>query len=287
MSREKLALRGGVALGLLPLAIEGRSDPHAAVVRAAVEADICLLDTADVYGVPGDLPGYAEEIIALALADLPAGRRPAVATKGGMVRTAGGDRRPDGRPEHLRRACEQSLRRLAVAAIDLYQLHQPDPRVPYGDSIGALRDLLDAGTVRAVGVSNVTVDQVRVAQSVLGPGLRSVQNRFSVDVRDEAGVLAYCLRQGLAFLAWAPLGGAGRAATLLQRAPALGRVAARHGVSPHRVALAWVCAQGHGVIPVVGARTVRHVRDAAAAAGLELTAEDLTALDASDSGTQA
>ncbi len=173
---------GAVGLGTMPLSIEGRPDPARAVatVHAALDAGVTLLDTADSYHPPGGAPGEGELLVARALASY-GGRTDGVlvATKGGRGRTADGDWTVDGRPAHLRRAAEASARRLGGDAIGLYQLHKPDPAVPYAESLGAVRELLDAGTVRLAGVSNVDTGQILLAREVLGDRLVSVQNRYS------------------------------------------------------------------------------------------------------------
>lgn len=272
---------GRVALGLLPLSIEGRPDEQAAagVVRAAVDSGVRVVDAADVYGLADEPLGYSERLLGRVLAGLRQADRPVVATKGGLVRSPNGGREPNGRPDHLRRACEGSLRRLGVEVVDLYQLHRPDPAVPFAESLGGLRALVDAGLIRAAGVCNVSVDQLGTASDVLGDSLVAVQNRFSIDHRGEAGTLRHAVDRRLLFLAWAPLGGVGAGGGLVRRVPAAAGVAARHGVSPHRVALAWILAQGRLVFPLAGASTVEHVLDAVEAANLDLTAEDLADLD--------
>ncbi|MFI6497241.1 aldo/keto reductase [Nonomuraea typhae] len=199
---------GPVGLGAMPLSIEGRPDEARAVatIHAAVEAGVTLIDTADSYHWHAGEAGHNERLIARALSAY-GGAEVLVATKGGRGRPGDGSWTVNGDPRHLRGACEASLRRLGVEAIGLYQLHKPDPAVPFADSVGALRDLLDEGKIRMAGISNVGADQIREAAGVLGGRLASAQNRFSPAVREAADTLAVCADLGVAFLPWSPLGG--------------------------------------------------------------------------------
>lgn len=268
--------RPQVALGLLPLAIEGRPPESSArsVVEAAADAGVRLVDTADVYGVAGEEPGYAERLLAPLL------RRPAlagrliVATKGGLVRHPDGGRYPDGSPAHLRAACEASLRRLGIDAIDLYQLHRPDPAVPIEESLGAMVELLERGLVRSLGVSNVSAADVSVARRVAGDRLVAVQNELRPGGPDEVVTLRPF---GVAFLGWGLFGGVEAAASLGARLPGAGAVAVARGVSVHRIVAAWAVARG--AIPVVGARRSQSIVDSAAAVTL---APDLSQHELSD-----
>ncbi|MEU2229428.1 aldo/keto reductase [Streptomyces vietnamensis] len=280
---------GAVGFGTMPLSIEGWPDEARAVatVHAALDAGVTLLDTADSYHPPGGTPGEGELLVARALASYGGGTDGVlVATKGGRGRTADGGWTVDGRPEHLRRAAEGSARRLGGDAIGLYQLHKPDPAVPYAESLGAVRELLDAGTVRSAGVSNVDVDQIRLAREILGDRLVSVQNRYSPAVRDSEAELRLCAELGLAFLPWSPLGGISRSsldgASALEEDPEFGafhRVARAHGVSPQQVALAWLLTRSPTVLPIPGASRPETVRDSAGAASLTLSPEELAALN--------
>ncbi|WP_406115396.1 aldo/keto reductase [Kitasatospora purpeofusca] len=278
---------GAIGLGAMPLSVEGRPDAGAALatLHAAIDAGVTLLDTADSYHWHADETGHNERLIARALA----ARSPAdranvlVATKGGRGRPGDGSWTVDGRPEHLRRAAEDSLRRLGVAAIDLYQLHKPDPLVPWAESVGALRGLLDAGKVRAAGISNVDEQQILTAREILGPGLVSVQNRFSPADRGSLPQLRLAERLGLAFLPWSPLGGLARSvlddpADGVPARTAFHRVAEARGVSPQQVGLAWLLALSPAVVPIPGARRPASIHDSAAAAGLVLDAGELAAL---------
>ncbi|WP_406193735.1 aldo/keto reductase [Kitasatospora sp. NBC_01560] len=278
---------GAVGLGAMPLSVEGRPGPDAALatLHAALDAGVTLLDTADSYHWHAGELGHNEELVARALAARPAAERAQVlvATKGGRGRPGDGSWTVDGRPEHLRQACEGSLRRLGVPAIGLYQLHKPDPLVPWADSVGALRELLDAGKIRAAGISNVDEEQILTAREILGPGLVSVQNRFSPAVRTAEPELRLSERLGLAFLPWSPLGGLSRsvlddpADTTVERS-AFHRIAAARGVSPQQIGLAWLLALSPAVVPIPGARRPASIRDSAAAAGLVLEPAELAAL---------
>ncbi|MFD0154036.1 aldo/keto reductase [Streptomyces sp. NPDC055721] len=279
---------GAVGLGTMPLSVEGRPDEARAVatVHAALDAGVTLLDTADSYHPPGGAPGEGELLVARALASY-GGRTDGVlvATKGGRGRTADGGWTVDGRPGHLRRAAEASARRLGSAPIGLYQLHKPDPAVPYAESLGAIRELLDAGTVRLAGISNVDSAQILLAREILGDRLVSVQNRYSPAVRTSEAELRLCAELGLAFLPWSPLGGISRSsldgASALEEDPEFGafhRVARERGVSPQRVALAWLLARSETVLPIPGASRPESVRDSAAAAELVLSPVELSRL---------
>ncbi|MFD9795036.1 aldo/keto reductase [Streptomyces sp. NPDC059070] len=277
---------GAIGYGAMPLSIEGRPDgPRAlATVHAALDAGVTLLDTADSYYAPGGEPGHNELLLARALARYGGPTdHVLVATKGGRGRTQDGDWSVDGRPEHLKRAAKESLRRLGTEAIGLYQLHKPDPAVPYAESLGALRELLDDGTVRLAGISNAGAGQIRQAREVLGDRLVSVQNRYSPAVRDAEAEAALRLtgELGLAFLPWSPLGGISRSsldgASAVAADPAYAafhQVARARGVSPQRIALAWLLALGPHVVPIPGGSRPESVRDSAAAADLVLTEQE-------------
>ena len=164
--------------------------------------------------------------------------------------TAAGSR--TARPEHLRAACDASLKRLGVEAIGLYQFHRPDPAVPYAESVGVLGELLDAGKIRMAGISNADPDQIREAQEVLGGRLVSVQNQYSPAFRSSLPELRLCAELGLAFLPWSPLGGISQAGDLGSAHAAFAEVAAAHGVSPQQVTLAWMLATSPVVVPIPG-----------------------------------
>ena len=279
-----------VGLGAMPLSIEGRPDETRALatVHAALDAGVTLLDTADSYHLPGQAPGHNELLLARALATYGGDTDEVlVATKGGRGRPADGSWTVTGSPRHLKAAAEASRKRLGVEAIGLYQLHKPDPDVPFEDSVGALRDLLDAGTIRLAGLSNVTTDQIHRARAILGDRLVSVQNRYSPEVRDSEPELRLSAELGLAFLPWSPLGGISRssldgpsgAAEGTARFGAFHEVARERGVSPQQVCLAWLLARSPAVIPIPGASRPQTAQDSAGAAELVLSAEEVARLD--------
>lgn len=280
---------GAVGLGTMPLSVEGRPDEARAVatVHAALDAGVTLLDTADSYHPPDGTPGEGELLVARALASYGAGADGVlVATKGGRGRTADGGWTVDGRPGHLRRAAEASARRLGSTPIGLYQLHKPDPAVPYAESLGAIRELLDSGTIRLAGISNVDTEQILLAREILGDRLVSVQNRYSPAVRTSEAELRLCAELGLAFLPWSPLGGISRSSldgpSAQREDPEFGafhRVARARGVGPQRVALAWLLARSETVLPIPGASRPESARDSAAAGALVLTAQEVRELD--------
>jgi len=272
-----------IGLGGMPMSIEGRPDRERslATIHAALDAGVTLVDTADAYHRDADEVGHNESLIAEALASWGGDASTIlVATKGGHLRPGDGSWTQDGSPEHLVQACEASLKRLGVDAIGLYQFHRPDPRVPYADSVGALRDLLDAGKIRMAGISNANPDQIRQAQQVLGGRLVSVQNQFSPAFRSSEPELALCHELGLAFLPWSPLGGISSAAALGSRFSAFATVAQAHEVSPQQVCLAWELAKSPHVVPIPGSSRPETIRDSVAAADLVLSADELATLDA-------
>lgn len=277
-----------IGLGAMPLSIEHRPDEARAIatVHAALDAGITLIDTADSYHWHADETGHNELLIARALARYGGDTSDVlIATKGGRGRPGDGSWTVTGSPAHLKRAAEASARRLGVDAIGLYQLHKPDPAVPWAESVGALRELLDAGVIRAAGISNVSTGQIREAHEILGDGLVSVQNRYSAAVRDSEPEVRLSARLGLAFLPWSPLGGISRSSLdgpsgQTSADTAFHHIAAEHGVSPQQVALAWLLARSPAVIPVPGASRPASVRDSARAATLRLSAEELTRLEA-------
>jgi len=258
----------------MPLSVEGRPSQRDAVatIHAALDSGVNLLDTADSYHEHRGSTGDNERLVRRAVQ----GRRDEV-----IVATKGGHTRPDGRweldgrPEHLRAACEGSLRALGTDRIDLYQLHRPDPAVPLLESVGALADLQAEGKIRFVGVSNVDAGQIRAAAAIAE--VAAVQNELSLSYREplENGEVAVCEELGIPLLAWAPLGGAARAKT---QSASLKRVAERLGVSAQRLALAWLLHANPSVVPIPGARRPATIQDSVAAATLRLTADELTEL---------
>ena len=248
------------------------------VIRAALDAGVRLIDTADVYCLDDSDIGHNERLIADALRGWNGPRGDVlVATKGGLTRPRGSWER-DGRPEHLRAACEQSLRALGVERIALYQLHAPDPSVPFEESIGALADLRGEGKVQWVGLSNVAVPQIRAAEAIVP--IAAVQNRLNPFFREALadGVVRYCEERGIGFLAYSPTGG-GRLTRKLPQHPVLRPMAERLGVSAHALVLAWVLSRSPVVIVIPSARRVEHALDSVRAGELELSAEDLAGID--------
>ena len=251
-----------------------------ATVHAALDAGVTLIDTADAYAADESEFGHNESLVAEALASYGGDTSSVlVATKGGHTRR-GTDWELDGTPAYLRRACEDSLRRLGVDAIGLYQFHRPDPETPWEESMGGLRQLVDDGLVRMAGISNADVAQIDVARSIVGPALASVQNQFSPGWRFSADELSHCEAHGLAFIPWSPFGGVSAAGSLESAAPAFAEVAEELGVSVYRVTLAWHLAQSEVVVPIPGASRPASIQDSAAAADLQLTPEQLARLDA-------
>lgn len=271
-----------LGLGGMPMSIEGRPDEarSLATIHAALDAGLTLIDTADAYHRDADEVGHNETLIAKALATHERGADVLVATKGGHLRPGDGSWTLNGSPAYIKEACEASLRRLGVEAIGLYQFHRPDPKVPYGESVGAIRDLLDEGKIRLAGISNANPDQIRQANEILGGRLVSVQNQFSPAFRSSEPELRLCDELGIAFLPWSPLGGISRAGGLGSTYAAFARVAEAHGVSPQRVCLAWMLAKSPVVVPIPGSSRPETIRDSAAAVELVLSAEELAELDA-------
>ncbi|WP_372728829.1 aldo/keto reductase [Nocardioides sp.] len=275
-----------LGLGGMPLSRPGRDgelpprDRAIATVHAALDGGVTLIDTADCYGPDGHPRdgglGHNEEIVAEALRSR--SEQVLVATKAG-IRRDGSAWPVDGRPSWIRRAAEGSLRRLGVEAIDLLQHHRPDPTVPYAETMGAFRELYDAGLVRRVGISNANAEQIVEAQSVLGEALVSVQNQLSPAFRSSLGELELCGRLGLAFLPWSPLGGMTAAAGLGESHAAFAAIAATRGVSPQQVALAWLLALGEHVIPIPGASRPASIQDSLGALELVLDDDELARLD--------
>jgi aryl-alcohol dehydrogenase-like predicted oxidoreductase len=272
-----------IGLGGMPMSIEGRpgTDRSIATIHAALDAGVTLIDTADAYHLHADDVGHNEELIAEALRSYGGDTSGVlVATKGGHLRPGDGSWTKDGRPEYLKEAAKASAKRLGVDAIGLYQFHRPDPNVPYGDSVGAIRDLLDEGVIEMAGISNANPDQIRLAQDILGGRLVSVQNQFSPRFRSSEPELELCAELGIAFLPWSPLGGISNAGELATRHTAFAEVAADHGVSPYQVVLAWELALAPVVVPIPGASRPASITDSAAAAELELTADEVARLSA-------
>jgi aryl-alcohol dehydrogenase-like predicted oxidoreductase len=268
-----------IGLGGMPMSLAGHPPEERSIraIHAALDAGVNVIDTADAYCTDEHDIGHNERLIAEALR----GRRDSVivATKGGHTRP-GGSWALDGSPAHLRSACEASLRALDTDRIDLYQYHRPDPKVPYEESIGAIKDLQDEGKVRWVGISNADVERIELACSIVD--VVSVQNQLSLEYRSPIGKgeVEECEQRGIAFLPWSPLGGIPNAADAAGEHDAVTAAARAHGVSPQQVALAWLLSLSPCVIPIPGTTRPESILDSVAAAELELTADELEAISA-------
>lgn len=240
------------------------------VLRRAVDLGVDFIDTADAYG-----PDINERLICEALHPYPHGL--VIATKGGIVRPSAPEWVPNGRPEHLREACEGSLKRLKLERIDLYQLHCVDDRVPLEESIGALADLQKEGKIRHIGVSNFKLDEVTRARGVAH--IVSVQNRYNFAQRKSADVLDLCAREGLVFIPWAPIAH-GSSQTLEQSSGSkdLEALASAHGVSVVQIAIAWLLAKSPAMLPIPGTSSVAHLEENVAAARIHLSDAELERL---------
>jgi pyridoxine 4-dehydrogenase len=237
------------------------------VLRRAVELGVNLIDTADSYG-----PEVSEGLIAEALHPYPDGL--VIATKGGLTRSGPDSWNRDGRPEHLREACEGSLRRLRLDRIDLYQLHAPDPKVPFDESVGTMASLHDEGKVRLVGLSNVSVEQLHQALEIVP--IASVQNRFNLTDRSSEDVLDECERLGIGFIPWFPLA----TGKLARPGGPLDEIAERHDATPSQIALAWLLARSPVMLPIPGTGSVEHLEENLAAAQIELSEDQVASLSA-------
>lgn len=275
-----------IGLGAMPLSCDGRPSEEDAVrvLRTAFDAGVDFVDTADVYCLDHRDIGHNERLIARALREhrtqtavVGSRARVTVATKGGLLRPDG-DWIEDGRPEHLARACEASLRALGLERIDLYYLHAPDPAVPFEDSVGALADLRAAGKIAHVGLSNVTAAELAAARAIVP--VAAVQNLCGPLAPDALhdGVVQACEAAGVAFVAYSPVGGRDHAE--LAAHPVLRALAARRGVSAYRLALAWLLDASPCVLPIPGASRAASILDSVAAADLHLHADERAALDA-------
>lgn len=242
-------------------------DAALAVLRRVVELGVNLIDTADSYG-----PEVSERLIAEALYPYP--QDLVIATKGGLLRPGPGQWRPDCRPEHLRAACEGSLKRLRVERIDLYQLHTVDANVPLEESIGALAELQAEGKIRHIGVSNVDASQLAKARSLVD--VVSVQNHYNLSDRSSEDVLRVCEQDGLGFIPWFPL----ERGTLAEADGGLGRIATAHDATPPQIALAWLLQHSPVILPIPGTASTSHLEQNVAAASLRLSDDEMTALAA-------
>ena len=238
-----------------------RGAAKAALLRA-VELDVNFIDTADSYG-----PEVSENLIAETLHPYPDDL--VIATKGGLVRPGPGRWTPDGRPEHLRTACEGSLRRLRLDQIPLYQFHRPDPKVPVAESIGALAALKDEGKIRHIGVSNFSEPQLREAERITP--IVSVQNRYNAADRSSESMVDLCEQEQLTFLPWAPTQEAAHNRAVTE-------VARQHGATLHQIVLAWLLARSPNILPIPGSGSADHIAENVAAAGITLSPDDIAAI---------
>ena len=234
-----------------------------ATLRRVVDLGVNFVDTADSYG-----PDVSERLIAEALYPYPDDL--VIATKGGLVRPGPNRWNPDGRPEHLRAACEGSLRRLRLEQIQLYQFHRPDPQVPLADSLGTLVELKGEGKIAHIGISNVSESQLRAAQQITP--VVSVQNRYNAADRGSESMVDTCEQEQIAFLPWAPIQQADT--------PAVAEAAKRHGASPRQIVLAWLLARSPQMLPIPGTGSPEHAEANVAAASIELSPDEVSAITA-------
>ena len=237
------------------------------VLRRAVQLGVNLIDTADAYG-----PETSELLIAEALHPYPAGL--VIATKGGLTRPGPGDWKPDGRPEYLKKCVENSLKRLRLERIDLYQLHRIDRKVPMEESLGAIKEMQSAGKIRHVGLSEVSPEEIERARKILP--IVSVQNRYNIADREWEKTLVYCEKEHLGFMPWSPIGG-GRG---LKPGGGLEAIAKAHQATVFQVALAWLLQRSPVMLPIPGTSSLAHLEENVAAAKLKLTPEEWKTIDA-------
>ncbi len=272
-----------IGLGAMPLSLAGRPprERAEAVIDAALDAGLTFIDTANCYCVDDHDIGHNERLIRDALRCRHAAGV-TVATKGGLTRPDGRWER-DGRPSSLQAACEQSLQDLGLETIPLYQLHAPDPAVPFTDSVGALARLRDAGKIAHVGLSNVDIPQLEAARAIVP--VASVQNRCHVLCRRDLdnGLVDYCRQHGITYIAYSPVGG-GNGHKRLPGVAALTEIARAHAASVYCVALAWLLHKGEHILPIPGASRTTSILDSVKAASLKLTGADVTSIDKIDAG---
>jgi pyridoxine 4-dehydrogenase len=239
-----------------------------ALLRRAVELGVNFIDTAEAYG-----PGFNEELIASALH--PYADRLTIATKGGIDKPSPDNIRANGSPENLRRGCEASLRRLKRDRIDLYQLHRPDPQVPFADSVGALAELQREGKIRHIGLSNVTLAQLEEARQIVA--IASVQNRFSIRDRTHTDILNYCAQNTIAFIPYGSLDAhpLKRGAPLANAGGSLREIGDRHDAKSNQIALAWLLHYAPNIILIPGTTTISHLEENIAATTLQLTPDEI------------
>lgn len=273
-----------IGYGAMHLSIDREKRPTESeaidlIRRAVDELGVDFIDTADSYCIDESEKGHNERLLAEALKE---GRREKV-----LVATKGGSTRPEGRwernghPRYLRQACEASLKALDVDHIDLYQLHAPDPEVPVEESVGALADLQREGKIRHIGVSNLTLDQLKKAREEAR--IVSLQNQYSVmNRRNQDEIIDYCEAEKITYLPWNPVGGRGNAPKIGQMYETLEKIASSHETSPHAIALAWLLQRSPVIIPIPGTTKGEHLAENMRAAELELSDEEIERLDRLD-----
>jgi pyridoxine 4-dehydrogenase len=244
----------------------GDHDEAIRVLRRAVELGVNLIDTADSYG-----PYVSEDLIREALH--PYSDTLLIATKAGLVRTGPGVWIPVGRPEYLRQECEMSLRRLGLDVIDLFQLHRIDPKVPAAEQFGLLKDLQKEGKIRNVGLSEVSVDEIKAARNVVK--IATVQNRYNLTDRGSSAVLDFCTQEKIGFIPWFPIA----SGKLAESGGAVDRAAKADHATPAQVALAWLLQKSPMILPIPGTSTVKHLEENCAAANVHLTDQQMRELD--------
>ncbi|GHJ33703.1 aldo/keto reductase [Streptomyces hygroscopicus] len=279
---KKVARLGFGAMRLTGLGVWGEPDDReecVRVVRRAVELGVQLIDTADSYGpyvseeiIREAVHPYPDDVLIATKAGLTRNGPDVIRTDRGLVRLGPKAWPPVGRPEYLRQQAEMSLRRLGLDHIDLFQLHRVDPKVPLEDQVGELRKLQDEGKIVAIGLSQVTVDQIEQARRIAD--IATVQNRYNLTDRTSADVLDHCARQGIGFIPWAPVA----AGELARPGGPVDRIASAHGATPSQVSLAWLLARSEVMLPIPGTSKVAHLEDNMAAAGLRLSADEIDEL---------
>lgn len=274
---------GAVGLGTQNLSVAGRPDRETSIatIHAALDSGVTLFDSSDAYTTEEDGQGHNELLVAEALRSYGGDTSQVIlSTKGGLIYRDGGAWIRNGTPSYLKEAAMASLKRIGGDALELYHFHKPDPGHDFGDSMTALRDLLDDGIIKRAGISNVDIDQILLAQEILGGRVSSIENHFSLGQRVQRAEMKYAAEHGIPYLLWGPLGGLGGAAGLADRHPTLGAIAAERGISVYQVALAWEIHQSPTVVPIPGAVTPQQARDSASAASLVLEPEEIARLDA-------
>jgi aryl-alcohol dehydrogenase-like predicted oxidoreductase len=264
-----------IGMGCMPLSVNSRPSEADSLqtIHTALDQGITLFDTADAYCLNDAERGHNERLISKVIKHQP---EVIVATKGGLIRPEG-RWETNGRPEHLRQACEDSLKALGVEAITLYQFHRPDPSVPFAESLGAIADLQRNGKILHVGLSNVSVTQLEAALLIVK--VVSVQNRMNLFDRSSLAVLKRCKDLGIAFLPYSPLNGMGQAGKIGDN-EILSDIARAHNASPQQIALAWLLQLSDNIIPIPGASRSVNIINSAQAIEIKLTAEDVALLDA-------